>query len=136
MHMWAPEAPESKEHLARLDDLFGQAMKAAPDAAFLATADHGMNAKSVCWDLEQVCARKRRSDPQSRFHGARPLHEASPRLQRGRLCSTSRVRRTQTRVREIIVSGVKGVERILTREEAAREFHLMASRIGDLVVLG
>ena len=29
MHMWAPEAPESKEHLARMDDLFGQAMKAA-----------------------------------------------------------------------------------------------------------
>jgi phosphonoacetate hydrolase len=38
-------------------------------------------------------------------------------------------------VREII-SGVQGVERILTREEAAREFRLMASRIGHLMVLG
>src|SRR5580700_8208795 len=52
MHMWAPEAPESKEHLERLDELFGQAMKAAPDAAFLVTADHGMNAKTRCYDLE------------------------------------------------------------------------------------
>src|ERR1700676_1470675 len=35
MHMWAPEAPESQEHLTRMDDLIGQAMKAAPDAQFL-----------------------------------------------------------------------------------------------------
>jgi phosphonoacetate hydrolase len=35
-----------------------------------------------------------------------------------------------------IVSGVKGVERILTRDEAAHEFKLMASRIGHLMVLG
>ena len=62
MHMWPPEAPESKEHLARLDDLFGQAMKAAPRCnAFLATADHGMNAKSLCWDLRKfVQARESR----------------------------------------------------------------------------
>ncbi len=33
------------------------------------------------------------------------------------------------RVRRLM-SGVKGVERILTREEAAKEFKLMASRIG------
>ena len=134
MHMWAPEAPESMEHLARMDDLLGQAMKAAPDAAFLATADHGMNAKSLCWDLEQVCAargtpiRKAVSTGRDRYmkhhrgcSGAVYLHLKSP--------------QDAPRVREI-VSGVQGVERILTREEAAREFHLMASRIGDLMALG
>src|SRR5579863_9696276 len=134
MHMWPPEAPESKEHLARLDDLFGQAMKAAPDAAFLATADHGMNAKSSCWDLEQVCARqgvpirKAVSTGRDRYmkhhrgcSGAVYVYLKSP--------------QDDARVRDI-VSGVKGVERILTREEAAREFKLMASRIGDLVVIG
>jgi phosphonoacetate hydrolase len=134
MHMWAPEAPESKEHLARLDDLFGQAMKAAPDAAFLATADHGMNAKSLCWDLEQVCAgkgapiRKAVSTGRDRYmkhhrgcSGAVYIHLKDP--------------QDAKRVREII-SDVKGVERILTREDAAREFKLMASRIGDLMVLG
>ena len=134
MHMWAPEAPESKEHLARLDDLFGQAMKAAPDAAFLATADHGMNAKSLCWDLEQVCAgkgtpiRKAVSTGRDRYmkhhkgcSGAVYVYLKGP--------------RDEARVRDIL-AGVKGVERILSREEAAREFHLMASRIGHLVVLG
>jgi phosphonoacetate hydrolase len=134
MHMWAPEAPESKAHLARMDELIGEAATAAPDAAFLVTADHGMNAKSLCWDLEQVCAgkgapiRKAVSTGRDRYmkhhrgcSGAAYLHLKSP--------------QDAAKVRDI-VSGVKGVERILTREEAAREFHLMASRIGDLIVLG
>ena len=134
MHTWAPEAPESKEHLARLDDLFGQAMAAAPDAAFLATADHGMNAKSTCWDLEQICAakgvpiRKAVSTGRDRYmkhhrgcSGAVYVYLKSP--------------QDAARVRDIM-SGVRGVERILTREEAAKEFHLMASMIGELVVIG
>jgi phosphonoacetate hydrolase len=134
MHMWAPEAPESKEHLARMDELFGKAMAAAPDAAFLATADHGMNAKSLCVDLEQVCAgkgapiRKAVSTGRDRY------------MKHHRGCSGAvyvylKDRQDAARVRDIL-SGVKGVERILTRDEAAREFKLMASRIGHLVVLG
>ena len=134
MHTWAPEAPESKEHLARLDDLFGQAMAAAPDAAFLATADHGMNAKSQCWDLAQVCAgkgspiRKAVSTGRDRYmkhhrgcSGAAYVYLKSPQ-------DAAKVRDT--------LSGVPGVERVLTREEAAKEFHLMASMIGELVVIG
>ncbi len=134
MHMWAPEALESREHLARMDALFGQAMKAAPDAAFLVTADHGMNAKNACWDLEQVCAgkgvpiRKAVSTGRDRY------------MKHHRGCSGAvyvhlKDQQDAARVTEII-SGVQGVERILTRDEAAREFRLMASRIGELVVLG
>ena len=37
MHNWPPEAAESIEHLARLDELLGEAAAAAPDAAFLLT---------------------------------------------------------------------------------------------------
>jgi phosphonoacetate hydrolase len=55
MHTWPASAPESKEHLARLDALLGQAVAAAPDAAFLITADHGLNAKARCWDLARAC---------------------------------------------------------------------------------
>lgn len=58
MHVWPPEAPESREHLERMDDLFGQAISAAPDVAFLLTADHGMNFKTRFWDLEKACARR------------------------------------------------------------------------------
>ena len=55
MHTWPPSAPESKEHLAKLDAVIGRAVAAAPDAAFLITADHGMNAKTRCWDLARAC---------------------------------------------------------------------------------
>jgi phosphonoacetate hydrolase len=39
------------------------------------------------------------------------------------------------RVREII-SGLKGVEQVIARDAAARDYKLMKSRIGDLVVWG
>src|SRR5262249_10203360 len=55
MHTWPPSAPESKEHLSRLDALIGRAVAAAPDAAFLITADHGLNAKTRCWHLAKAC---------------------------------------------------------------------------------
>src|SRR5262249_48638746 len=55
MHTWPPSAPESKEHLGRIDALLGRAVAAAPDAAFLITADHGLNAKTRCWNLAKAC---------------------------------------------------------------------------------
>src|SRR5262249_14133125 len=35
-----------------------------------------------------------------------------------------------------VLSGIPGVEAVLTRSEASKRYHLMPSRIGDLVVLG
>lgn len=58
MHMWPPEAPESQEHLARLDSLLAELAATAPDAAILLSADHGMNFKSQCWDLEKALAER------------------------------------------------------------------------------
>src|SRR6202158_3343955 len=134
MHMWAPEAPESKDHLARMDELIGEAMKAAPDAAFMATADHGMNAKSACWDLEQVCAKKGTPIRKAVSTG-RDRYMKHHRGCSGAVYVYLKDPKDAARVRDIL-SGVKGVERILSRDEAAREFKLMASRIGHLVVLG
>src|SRR5690242_3894855 len=42
MHMGPPESHASKRHLAGLDALLGEIGAAAPDAAILLTADHGM----------------------------------------------------------------------------------------------
>ena len=134
MHMWPPEAPESKEHLERLDDLFGQAMHAAPDAAFLVTADHGMNAKTHCWDLEKVCARQ--GVPlRKAFSAGRDRYVKHNRGCSGAAYVYLKSPGDTERVRDIL-SGVKGVEHVLTREEAARKYKLMASRIGHLVVWG
>jgi phosphonoacetate hydrolase len=134
MHTWPAEARESKEHLARLDQMLGAAAEAAPDAAFLLTADHGMNHKSRCWDLEKVCAQ-----------GGTPIRIAIS-VDRDRYLKHHRgfggvgwvyCKRPQD-VDPVakIVTSLEGVEMVLTRSEAAKRYHLMASRIGDLIVLG
>ena len=48
---------------------------------------------------------------------------------------TATARETSTLISKTL-SGLKRVEEILTRDEASRRYHLMASRIGDLVILG
>ena len=56
--MWAPSAKQSQEHVNTIDDLLGQACAAAPDTAFLLTADHGMNHKRKCYDLDKILTAK------------------------------------------------------------------------------
>jgi phosphonoacetate hydrolase len=134
MHTWPAEAAESKQHLARLDQFFGEAAAAAPDAVFLLTADHGMNHKSRCLDLEKVCA----------HHGV-PIRTAIS-VERDKYLKHHRgyggvawvycnAPRDIDSVAKVLTS-IDGVESVLTRSEAAKRFHLMASRIGDLIVLG
>jgi phosphonoacetate hydrolase len=134
MHTWPAAAPESKAHLARLDGLLGQAVAVAPDAAFLITADHGMNAKSRCWDLAKACKnrglelkfalsaeRDRYVKHHRTFGGTGYIWLRSP---------------TDAEPATSILRGLEGVEAVLTRAEAAARFHLMPERIGELVVLG
>ena len=134
MHMWSPEQAESKEHLARLDALIGEARDCAAGAAFLLTADHGMNYKRRCWDLARACltrgmrlrfalsAEKDRYVKHHRtFGGAGWVWLQSP----GDEASAMET-----------LSSLEGVERVITRAEAAERFNLMPQRIGDLVVMG
>jgi phosphonoacetate hydrolase len=134
MHTWPPEAAESKEHLARLDQLFGEAAAAAPDAAFLLTADHGMNFKTRCWDLEKVCVQR-----------GVPIRTAIS-VDRDKYLKHHRGyggvawvycnRSSDIDGVAKVLTGLEGVELVLPRSEAAERYHLMASRIGDLIVLG
>mgnify|MGYP000073680994 CR=1 FL=1 len=134
MHAWAPDRAESREHLATLDGLFGEARAAAPDAAFGFTADHGMNYKTVCRDLKQVCAARGfdlryalsvEKDRYVRHHrtfgGIAWVYLHSP-DERDRAAG--------------VLRSIPGVERVLPREEAAARYRLMPERIGQLVVLG
>jgi phosphonoacetate hydrolase len=134
MHMWPPEAGPSRQHLAELDALFGEIAATASDAAILLTADHGMHHKSRCWDLAKACAargvilRAAISAEQDKylkhhrgFGGTAWVYLKSPRD----------ADRAAT-----VIGKLAGIEAVLTRQEAARRFHLMPSRIGELVVLG
>ncbi len=134
MHRWAPEASESRAHLSRLDALLGEARAAAPDAAFLFTADHGMNAKKRCWDLARICSE---AGVPLRFalSPERDYYVVHHRNFTGCSWLWLRSPSDERRVRDVI-GAFPGVEGILDRNEASRRFHQPPARIGDLTVLG
>jgi phosphonoacetate hydrolase len=134
MHTWPPEAQESKGHLARLDQLLGEVSAAAPDAAVLLTADHGMNHKTRCWDLEKVCT-QRGAPIRIAISVDRDKYLKHHRGYGGVAWVYCKAPRDADRVAKVL-SGLEGVEAVLSRAEASKRFHLMASRIGDLIVLG
>jgi phosphonoacetate hydrolase len=134
MHRWAPEEDGSRNHLARMDALIGEALEAAPDAAFFVTADHGMNRKTRCWDLARVCSA--RGVP-LRFvlSPERDYYIKHHRNFAGSAWVWVNHAADLPAVREICGS-LAGVESVLTREEAARQFRLPPERVGDLMVFG
>jgi phosphonoacetate hydrolase len=132
MHAWPPEASESKEHLARLDALIGEAAAAAPDAAFLLTADHGMHRKSRCWDLAKAC-HNRGVSIRIAISAERDRYLKHHQGFGGTSWVYLEHARDADRV-AAMMSSLAGVEQVMTRADAARQFHLMADRIGDLAV--
>ncbi len=134
MHRWAPEESESLTHLSRLDSLIAEAKASAPDAAFFAAADHGMNRKKRCWDIARVCASRGvplrfALSPERdyyivhhrNFAGSCWLWLQDP-VDRGAV--------------ETICRSLEGVENVITRDEAMRNFRLPGDYIGDLMVFG
>ena len=134
MHTWAPQTRESKEHLAELDRLLGEAMDAAPDAAFLITADHGMNYKTRCWDLFRAC-RELGTEVRFALSAEKDRYVKHHRTFGGAAWVWLKSPRDENRVAQTLV-GLKGVEAVLARHEAATKFGLMPERIGELVVIG
>ncbi|MET7333606.1 alkaline phosphatase family protein [Nonomuraea sp. NPDC005650] len=134
MHAWAPGTPPSNDHLAELDALIGEAVHAAPDAAFFATADHGMNAKSLVYDLGQTLA-KRDAPIRRALSAEKDKYVRHHRTFGGTAWVWLDDPRDEGRVTDLL-GALPGVERVLTRGDAARTFRLHPDRIGDLVVLG
>jgi phosphonoacetate hydrolase len=134
MHTWAPETPESKEHVKTIDALLQEAQDAAPDAAFLLTADHGMNFKTRTYDLDKTLAASgtpirisisAERDKYFKHHlglgGAAWIYLNHP--------------EDKKKVADAL-SKLTGVESVITREEAVAKFNLYGPRIGDLCVFG
>jgi phosphonoacetate hydrolase len=134
MHAWAPGEAESREHLSILDGLLGQAVSAAPDAAFLLTADHGMNYKTRCWDLEKACAA--RGVPLRFALSAEKDRYVRHHRTFGGTAWVWLHGQDDAERAAATISDLGGVEQVLSRGEAAVRFHLMPERIGDLMVLG
>jgi phosphonoacetate hydrolase len=134
MHMWPPTAKESQEHVETIDKLLGEACAAAPDAAFLLTADHGMNHKRKCYDLEKILAAK--GIPIRMAISAE--RDKYVKHHRG-FGGTSWVYLKSAGDKDKVtaaLSSLLGIESVLTREQAASRYSLYPSRIGDICVFG
>ena len=134
MHTWAPEAFESKEHLGRLDALLGEAASVAPDAAFLVTGDHGMHHKQRCWDLAKAC-RNRQVAVRVAISAERDRYLKHHQGFGGTSWVYLQHHADADRVAAVLLQ-LTGVEQVLSRADAARAYHLMPDRIGDLAVFG
>jgi len=134
MHMWAPGQAQSQEHLRRLDELIGDAAEAAPDAAFFLTADHGMNFKKRCWDLDKALG-ARGAPVRYALSAEKDRYVKHHRTFGGTAYVWLNSSDDLPAIRERILR-LEGIESVLTREEAAAEFGLMPERIGELVVTG
>jgi phosphonoacetate hydrolase len=134
MHTWAPDAPESKEHLKTVDTLLGEAYESAPDAQFLLTADHGMNHKTRAYDLDKTLARSG-TPIRISISAERDRYIQHHRGLGGAAWIYLKQPEDQRKVMES-VRALTGVESVLTREEAVAKFNLYGSRIGDLCVFG
>jgi phosphonoacetate hydrolase len=134
MHMHPETSAESRAHLAALDKKLAEAAHTAPDAAFYISADHGMNHKTRAWDLDKACAN--RGVPLRLAISAERDKYPKHHLGLGGIAWVYlRQAGDEQRVGSVI-EKLEGVERVLTRDQAAKAFDLMPDRIGDLAVTG
>jgi phosphonoacetate hydrolase len=131
-HMLPPEADDARTNFTEADRLVGALIEGIEGVSIAITADHGMNAKRRAISPEAVLRQAgiesvSVSTLQDRYvkHHGNMSGSAYVHLAR-----SERERATE------VLAAQAGIERILTREEAAGEFHLDPERIGELVLIG
>jgi phosphonoacetate hydrolase len=138
-HTYAPGSQEANEFYIALDDALGRLVAAGATVAV--TADHGMNDKSRADGTPNVIflqdvldaalgEGKTRvilpiTDPYVKHHGA--LGSFATVFFNAKLAPADVMK---------IIDRQPGVELVMERKAAAREFELPADRIGDLIVIG
>jgi phosphonoacetate hydrolase len=134
MHMSDPRGELSQNHLREVDVRLGRILDENPDLECYLTADHGMNFKRRCYDLNKylpanACpiffAMSAERDPYIKHH--RTLGGAAYVW----LNRTKDVERAAD-----VLRRTDGVEAVYRRRQAASRFQLHPDRIGDLLVLG
>lgn len=134
MHMWNANDSRSLKHLHTLDSLLSVMAQTAPDAAIFITADHGMNHKTKVFDLKNVLADKGLPVKAA----ISPLKDLYPKHHSG-FGGVAYVflqnEKDSTKVRSVL-SGLKGVEAVLSNKEFSEKYHQNPERTGYFIVLG
>jgi len=135
MHTFGPDHPKSQEHMTILDNAIGELVDAHPEMTLLITADHGMSDKRRMIHLPDELGR----------YGIKA--QAIPIIKDRHVVHHSNLggciyvyldKKSRKNVNDAlaILQDMDGVEEALCRKEAARKYHLMAERIGDIMVNG
>jgi phosphonoacetate hydrolase len=135
MHTYAPDEPESQQHITILDDAIGELLDAHPDVTLLLTADHGMSRKTRLVDLSQVLARNGIAGEQVPIIKDRyVVHHANL----GGCTFVYLAEEQLDRLEEAaaVLRETEGVDDVYTRDQASKELRLHRERIGDMVVTG
>ena len=133
MHTYAPDMPESQQHMKILDDAIGDLLTAFPDVTLLISADHGMSPKSKMVDLSAELAKysiESLSIPIIKDKYV--VHHSN--LGGCVFVYLSDVAKSDEAKK--ILETTPGVEKVYMRDEASRELRLYYDRIGDIVVTG
>ena len=133
MHMWAPGDSNSNDHLSHIDSYLKKITEIAPDAMLLITADHDLNHKDICIDIQESLM----------YQGVKIKMAISAerdkylKHHRG-FGGTSFVYVNDSSDLDNVYYAlklIKGVKTVLTKKEAVDLYHLHPDRIGDFVVL-
>ena len=131
MHTFAPEEPESARHIALLDQAIIELVDAVPEARVLITADHGMSAKDRMVHLPEYLSRY------SIEAQAVPIIKDRYTVHHSNLggCIYLYLKPNDVQDAVRLLSELDGVDEALPREQAASKYHLLADRIGDIMVM-
>jgi len=132
MHTWAPEDSNSLEHLMKMDDYIYKLSLVAPDAMILITADHDVNHKDRCVDIEKMLNKKDVSIKIA-ISSERDKYLKHHRGFGGTSFVYLKSADDEGKAKKALME-IKGVKSVLTKQEASEKYHLMPSRIGDLIV--
>ena len=135
MHTYAPDEPESQQHITILDNAIGELLDAHPDVTVLITADHGMSRKTKLIDLSEVLKDRGIDGEQVPIIKDRyVLHHSNLGGCMFLYLSPEHAGRLDEAVD--VLRATEGVEDVYTRDEAAEKLRLYHDRIGDIVVTG
>jgi phosphonoacetate hydrolase len=135
MHTYAPDAPESQQHITILDNAIGDLLDTHPDTTLLLTADHGMSAKSRLIDLNDVLgAYGIRADQVPIIKDRYVLHHSNLGGCMFIYMDPEHLSRMDEAMK--ILKETPGIEDVYSRDEAVEKLKLYHERIGDIVVTG
>jgi len=133
MHTWAPKDTNSQKHIATIDRYIGEIHSVDPNAIILITADHDINHKSRCADIEKSLEQKG-VKIKIAISAERDKYLVHHRGHGGTSFVYLNNKADSLLVKKELLK-IKGVKKVLSRKEAAARYHLYPGRIGDLVVL-